>query len=124
MTNPSPNLFDDLFPSNSLCYHENTASTFGTLPKQGNRRDPSSSRVYEHHAPILSDLPRSRLTAAKDSPIHFPQPPPLLDGILLLDQMLTRTNDDKAQTVSSSSSTNQSGWYNVTSNYQTRASVV
>ncbi len=84
--------------------------------------------------PILTDLPQNHFPtlqtvlnqSSKDSQTKFPQPPPLLNGILLLDQMLTNStgsNDERTQTLSSSNTSN-SGWYNVTSNYQTRASIV
>ena len=96
--------------------------------------------IYHHHInkgqnqPILTDLPRNHFPtlqtvlnqSSKDSQTKFPQPPPLLNGILLLDQMLTNStgsNDERTQTLSSSTTSN-SGWYNVTSNYQTRASIV
>jgi hypothetical protein len=122
------NLFDDLFQPNSSCYHENTRSTFSTLPKPA-KRDLSSSINKGQNQPILTDLPQTHFPTlqtvlnqtSKDNQPKFPQPPPLLNGILLLDQMLT--NDEKLQTLSSSTTSN-SGWYNVTSNYQTRASIV
>lgn len=87
---------------------------------------------------IISDLPRNRSanfptlqtvlnqSLKTNSQTKLPQPPPLLNGILLLDQMLTNSTsstDERTQTLSSSTVSN-SGWYNVTSNYQTRASIV
>jgi hypothetical protein len=138
LINPTTHLFDDLFQPNSSCYHENSPSTFSTLPKL-TKRDLSSSLSITKGptSPILSDLPRNRLNdfptlqtvlnqPSKDSQTRFPQPPPLLNGILLLDQMLTNSsgsNHERTQTLSSSNASNN-GWYNVTSNYQTRASIV
>jgi hypothetical protein len=127
------NLFDDLFLSNSACDHQQTTSTFSTLPKL-TRRD-SLSTQHGQRTPVLSDLSRHRqhefptLETVLQSSLHdhqhgLPQPPPLLNGIRLLDRMLTKTNDERTQTLSSSSSTSHSGWYNVTSNSQTRASIV
>lgn len=129
---PTLHLFDDLFPSNSTCYHENTPSTFSTLPKS-NKRDPKPSLSNGNQGSnqlILPDLPRNQ---SNDFPtlqtvLHqsqYPQPPPLLNGILLLDQMLTNsTNLSKERTQTVSPLTSNSGWYNLTSNYQTKASVV
>jgi hypothetical protein len=140
LINSTNHLFDDLlFPQSSSCYYETTPSTFSTLPKQ-TKRDLSSSLSINKGSNqlILTDLPRNQSTdfptlqtvlhqsSSKDNQSKFPQPPPLLNGILLLDQMLTNStgsNDQRTQTVSSSTTSN-SGWYNVTSNYQTRASVV
>lgn len=129
---PTLHLFDDYFPSTPSCYHENTPSTFSTLPKS-NKRDPKPSSINVNQGSnqlILPDLPRNQ---SNDFPtlqtvLHqnqFPQPPPLLNGILLLDQMLTNStnlSDERTQTVSSP--TSNTGWYNLTSNYQTKASVV
>ncbi|CAF3469268.1 unnamed protein product [Rotaria socialis] len=117
-------MFNDLF--------QNTSSTFSTLPKQ-TKYDAS----LNENAPVLTDLPRSQSNnfptlqtmldqSTKDSQTQLPQPPPLLNGILLLDKMLknsSMSNDDKKHTIPTSSGTNN-GWYNVTSNYQTRASIV
>jgi len=130
-------LFDDIFQYNSSCYHENTPSTFSTLPKQTKRDLSSSSISKKYNQPILSDLPRHYQNgfptlqtvlnpSLKDNQTKLPQPPPLLNGIRLLDQMLTNStvsNNERTQTLSPSTTSN-SGWYNVTSNYQTRASVV
>ena len=143
LINSTNHLFDDLlFPSSSSCYHETTPSTFSTLPKQTKRDLSTSSSITKGpNQLVLTDLPRnqsndfptlqtvlhqSSSSSSKDNQSKFPQPPPLLNGILLLDQMLTNStgsNDERTQTVSSSTTSN-SGWYNVTSNYQTRASVV
>lgn len=76
----------------------NTSSTFSTLPKQ-----------LKHDIIIPIKNANSSTT--------LPQPPPLLNGIILLDKMLTKTSEEK-------SSTNNNNWYNITSNYQTRASIV
>jgi hypothetical protein len=133
LINQTNNLFDDLFQNNSLCYHENTPSTFSTLPKS-TKHDQLLSLNKGQNQPILTDLPQNHFPtlqtvlnqSSKDSQTKFPQPPPLLNGILLLDQMLTNStgsNDERTQTLSSSNTSN-SGWYNVTSNYQTRASIV
>ncbi|CAF2030949.1 unnamed protein product [Rotaria magnacalcarata] len=117
-------MFNDLF--------QNTSSTFSTLPKQ-TKYDAS----LNENAPVLTDLPRSQSNnfptlqtmldqSVKDGQTQLPQPPPLLNGILLLDKMLKNSsmpNDDKRHTISTSSGTNN-GWYTVTSNYQTRASIV
>ena len=135
--NPTSNLFDNLFQNNSLCFHEDASSTFSTLPKQSKHNLSSLSVNKQQNQPILSDLPRNRPNdfptlqtivnqSPKDNQTKFLQPPPLLNGILLLDQMLTTSttsNDEKTQTLSSSTASN-SGWYNVSSNYQTKASVV
>jgi hypothetical protein len=133
------NIFNNLFQNNSSYYHENTSSTFSTLPKQ-NKRDQSSSSINNNtnsNQPVLTDLPRTRPNdfptlqtilnpSCKSIQPKLPQPPPLLNGIFLLDKMLNKSslsNDEKTHTLSSSSTSN-SGWYNVTSNYQTRASIV
>lgn len=135
--NPTNNLFDDLFQNNLTCFYESAPSTFGTLPKY-TKYDPSTSSLCKQHKqPILSDLPKHQhpnfptLQTVLNQPFNssqtkLPQPPPLLNGILLLDQMLTNSptlNDERTHTLSSSTASN-SGWYNVTSNYQTRASIV
>lgn len=51
---------------------------------------------------------------------NFPQPAPLLNGILLLDKILAKNNEEQT----SSTTTSHSGWYNVPSDFQTRSSVV
>ncbi|CAF1035712.1 unnamed protein product [Rotaria sordida] len=130
--NPTNNVFNDLF--------QNTSSTFGTLPKQI-KHDISITNINQN-LPILTNLPQNQSNnfptlqtilnqATKDiqTKLQQPQPPPLLNGIILLDKMLTKssiTNDEKKHKISpsSSSSISNSGWYNVTSNCQTRASIV
>jgi hypothetical protein len=90
------NLFDDLFQPNSSCYHENTRSTFSTLPKPA-KRDLSSSINKGQNQPILTDLPQTHFPTlqtvlnqtSKDNQPKFPQPPPLLKGILFLDQIMS-----------------------------------
>ncbi|CAF3462335.1 unnamed protein product [Rotaria sp. Silwood1] len=132
LTNPTNNVFNDLF--------QNTSSTFSTLPKQ-TKHDISIANINQN-SPILTDLPRTQSNdfptlqtilnpSIKDiqTKLPQPQPPPLLNGILLLDKMLAKSsitnNNEKKHTISPSSSTiSNSGWYNVTSNYQTRASIV
>ena len=128
LINPTNNIFNDLF--------QNTSSTFSTLPKQ-NKRDMSITINNSKSPPIQTDLSQNQSNdfptlqtilnqSMKDSQTKLPQPPPLLNGILLLDKMLTKSsisNNNKNNTVTSSS-TNNDGWYNVTSNYQTRASIV
>ena len=100
-------IFDDLFQTtNTSYYHEPTPSTFCTLPKS-NKRDTNKNADFPTLQTVMNQS-------------QFPQPPPLLNGILLLDQMLT--NDERTQT--SSTATSNSGWYNITSNYQTKASIV
>lgn len=98
--NPTNNIFNDLF--------QNTSSTFSTLPKLS-KRDlsiPTQSNDFPTLQTIL-------------------QPPPLLNGILLLDQMLTRSSIDEPNTSNSTVSGKMNDqWYNVTCNYQTRASIV
>ncbi|CAF3939074.1 unnamed protein product, partial [Rotaria sordida] len=135
LTNPTNNLFDDLFQHNLTCFHENTPSTFSTLPKSI-KHDLSTLSINKHQ-PSLNDLPRNQSNnfptlqtvlnqSLRNSQTKLPHPPPLLNGILLLDQMLTSSttpNDERTQTLSSSTASN-SGWYNVASNYQTRASIV
>lgn len=109
LMNSHHDLFDDLFQNtNTSFYHETTPSTFCTLPKS-NKRDMNLPQSTGKNA----DFPTLQTVLNQN---QFPQPPPLLNGILLLDQMLT--NDERTQT------TNNSGWYNVTSNYQTKASIV
>jgi hypothetical protein len=91
-----------------------------------------SITINSPNLPVRTDLSRTQSNdfptlqtilnqSNKDIQTKLPQPPPLLNGILLLDKMLTK--NDKNHTVSSSSTSNN-GWYNVTSNYQTRASIV
>ncbi|CAF1405816.1 unnamed protein product [Adineta steineri] len=133
--NPTHNLFDDIFQYNSSCYHETTpSSTFSTLPRQTKR---DISTLGQQPQSILSDSQRNRQNGfptlqtilnplTKDNQTKYPQPPPLLNGIRLLDQMLTdsaESSDERTQTLSPSGASN-SGWYNVTSNYQTKASIV
>lgn len=86
---PSHPISTDLF--------EKSSSTFGTLPKS-TKRDMNSRADFPTVQTILN-----------------PQPPPLLNGILLLDKMLAKSTEEK-----------RNGWHttNVTSHYQTRASVV
>lgn len=99
-------------------------------------------KTTSNNSPTLNDLLQQPQTntfptlqtilnqSIKDIQAKLPQPPPLLNGILLLDKMLNKssgtTNDDKNHTISSSSSppVTNNGWYNVTSNYQTKASIV
>ncbi|CAM4755086.1 unnamed protein product [Rotaria magnacalcarata] len=127
LINPTNNLFDNLFQNNLTSFHENTSSTFGTLPKPI-KHDLSTLSLNKqqnrsNNFPTLQTVLNQSLV---NSQAKLPQPPPLLNGILLLDQMLTgstTSNDERTQTLSSSTASN-SGWYNVTSNYQTRASVV
>ncbi|CAF4039206.1 unnamed protein product [Rotaria sp. Silwood2] len=132
LINPTNNVFNDLF--------QNTSSTFSTLPKQI-KHDILIKNINQN-SPILTDLPRTQSNdfptlqtilnqSTKDiqTKLPQPQPPPLLNGILLLDKMLTKSsitnNEKKKHSISpSSSSISNSGWYNVTSNYQTRASIV
>ncbi|CAF2717221.1 unnamed protein product [Rotaria sp. Silwood2] len=138
LINPTNNLFDDLFQPNLNCFNENIPSTFSTLPKSTKHDLSSLSSINkQQHQPSLNDLPRNRSNnfptlqtvlnqSLRNSQTKLPQPPPLLNGILLLDQMLansTSSNDERTQALSSSTASN-SGWYNVTSNYQTRASIV
>ncbi len=116
LINPTNNIFNDLF--------QNTSSTFSTLPKQ-TKRQPSITNNNPTVLPRTQSNDFPTLQTILYQSTKLPQPPPLLNGILLLDKMLTESsisNDDKNPTVSSS--TNNSGWYNVTSNYQTRASIV
>lgn len=103
--NPTNTIFNDLF--------QNTTSTFSTLPKPIKRDLPNNSQ----HPSQSNDFPT--LQTILQSSTKLPQPPPLLNGILLLDQMLTRSSIDDEQ---KNDSTDQ--WYNVTCNYQTRASIV
>ncbi|CAF4591513.1 unnamed protein product, partial [Rotaria magnacalcarata] len=76
----------------------NTSSTFSTLPKQ-TKYDAS----LNENAPVLTDLPRSQSNnfptlqtmldqSVKDGQTQLPQPPPLLNGILLLDKMLKNSS--------------------------------
>lgn len=105
--NPTTNnhhLFNDLF--------QNTTSTFSTLPKL-TKRDPTQSNDFPTLQTILQ------------SSTKLPQPPPLLNGILLLDQMLTRSSvEDEQKKDSTVPSKMTEQWYNATCNYQTRASIV
>jgi hypothetical protein len=89
VNNPTNNIFNDLF--------RNTSSTFSTLSKDI-KRD-------------TQDFPTLQTILHRTN--KLPQPPPLLDGILLLDQMLNKSTDEKNSTV-------------ITTNdwYTTRASVV
>lgn len=87
--NPTNNIFNDLF--------QNTSSTFNTLSKEI-KCD-------------TSDFPTLQTILYQST--KLPQPPPLLNGILLLDQMLTKSTDEKNSTVI----TNHD-WYT------TRASIV
>ncbi|CAF1616000.1 unnamed protein product, partial [Adineta ricciae] len=132
LINPGNHLFDDVFQYHSPYYQETTPSTFSTLPKQ-TKRDLSSLAVSKSsNQSNLCDMPKTHQdgfptlqtvlsSSTKETSTKFPQPPPLLNGILLLDQMLT--NDERTQTLSPSNISN-SGWYNVASNYQTKASIV
>ncbi|UJR36927.1 hypothetical protein I4U23_029639 [Adineta vaga] len=127
LINPGHHLFDDVFQYHSPYYQETTPSTFSTLPKP-TKRDLSSLAVnktsnYQNGFPTLQTVLNS---STKENSTKYPQPPPLLNGILLLDQMLTNStirNDERTQTLSPTNTSN-SGWYNVTSNYQTKASIV
>lgn len=101
LINPTNNIFNDLF--------QNTSSTFSTLPKLIQRDLPQTQS---------NDFPTLQTILHQST--KLPQPPPLLNGILLLDQMLTKSpisTDDKNPTVMT-----ENEWYNVT--YHTRASIV
>ena len=109
--NPTNNIFNDLF--------QNTSSTFSTLPKLS-KRDLS---IGSDHLTQSNDFPT--LQTILQSSRKLPQPPPLLNGILLLDQMLTRSSIDGQNSSNSTVSGKMNDqWYNVTCNYQTRASIV
>lgn len=79
---------------------------------------------------ILPDLPRNQsndfptLQTVLQQNNPFPQPPPLLNGILLLDQMLANNSSSGLSNERTQTTSNHGGWYNLTSNYQTKASVV
>jgi len=113
---------------------QNTTSTFSTLPKQ-NKRDISITNKNPT-SPILTDLPQTESDgfptlqtilnqSIKDSQTKLPQPPPLLNGILLLDKMLTESSmsHNENNYIVSSSITN-SEWYDIACDYRTRASIV
>ncbi|CAF1305545.1 unnamed protein product [Adineta steineri] len=118
--------------SNSI---QNTTSTFSTLPKHHKRDIVITSRATPV---LLTDCSRNESNgfptlqtmlnqSTKDMQSKLPQPPPLLNGIILLDKMLTKSsisNDDKNHIVTSNSSSSNFEWYNNTSDYQTRASIV
>ena len=126
LINPTNNTYSDLL--------QNTTSTFSTLPKR-NKRDITITNKNPN-SPILTDLPRTESDgfptlqtilnqSTKDMQTKLPQPPPLLNGILLLDKMLTKSSishNENNYIVSSSTSNN--GWYDISCDYQTRASIV
>ncbi|CAF1326528.1 unnamed protein product [Adineta ricciae] len=123
---PAQNTYTDLL--------QKQTSTFSTLPKQTTRE----IIISNHNSSLLPELSRTESNgfptlqtilnqSAKDHQTKLPQPPPLLNGIILIDEMLTKSsisNSDKNHIVSPASSTNNRGWYNMTSDYQTRASIV
>ncbi|UJR09245.1 hypothetical protein I4U23_013491 [Adineta vaga] len=110
-------------------------STFSTLPKPM-KRDmiitnnsssvlPELSRIESNGFPTLQTMLNQPM---KEHQTKLPQPPPLLNGIILIDEMLTKSsisnNEKNHIATSSSSSINNRGWYSVTSDYHTRASIV
>lgn len=126
LINSTNNTYSDLL--------QNTTSTFSTLPKQ-NKRDISITNKNQT-SPILTDLPQTESDgfptlqtilnqSIKDSQTKLPQPPPLLNGILLLDKMLTESSmsHNENNYIVSSSITN-SEWYDIACDYRTRASIV
>lgn len=120
LINPTNNVFNDLF--------QTTTSTFSTLPKQ--IKNDSKNLPNNDNKHILNDFPTLQTvlnSSTKDVQTKLPQPPPLLNGILLLDQMLAKasmSNDDNTNSRSSSSSPNNMDWYNITCHYHPRASIV
>jgi hypothetical protein len=126
LINSTNNTYTDLF--------QNTTSTFSTLPKQ-NKRD-ISIKNKNQTSPILTDLPQTESDgfptlqtmlnqSIKDSQTKLPQPPPLLNGILLLDKMLTKSSiSHNENNYIVSSSTTNSEWYDIACDYRTRASIV
>lgn len=85
-----------------------------------NSKPPDLPQTQSNNFPTLQTM------LNQSTKLPQPQPPPLLNGILFLDKMLTKSsvsNGNKTHTVTSPS-TNNGGWYNNTSNYQTRASIV